>query len=70
MAQNKKKKTMKKRVSSGQRFDADLVERIKIIAEKQRSSPRAVWEQLAERGLPDLEKFYNVNPAPELPPGE
>ncbi len=39
----------KKRQYVGQRFDPELVARIKAIAKKQRSSDRAVWEQLAER---------------------
>jgi hypothetical protein len=56
-----KEKTTAKRKFTGQRISDDFLARIDRIAEKQKTSPRAVMEQLFERGLPDLERLYGID---------
>jgi hypothetical protein len=47
----------------GMRVTEDFYARLAAIAEKQKTSVRAVFEQLAEKGLPELERAHGITPA-------
>lgn len=57
--------SMKKRTAPGreffaQRVDETLVERMKRLAKKMRSNPRAVMEMCLEAHLPELERQFGL----------
>jgi len=51
------------------RIDPDILRRVDALANKQRTSPRAIWEQLADVALPALERQYGI-PGDEEPPNK
>lgn len=62
------KKTRPKRISRGARYNILLWERAEKVAAKQQTSVRSVIEQALERGLPELEKFFGIEPPSGNPP--
>lgn len=71
-APSMKKTKRTARVYQGIRVDPVLLARIERLASAQKTSPRAVWEQLAERGLPQLEQIFGIvqEAPPTKAPGE
>jgi predicted HicB family RNase H-like nuclease len=63
-----KEQTKPRRTSRGARYDDRLWARAEKVATKQKTSVRSVIEQALERGLPELERMFGVEPPPGQPP--